>query len=420
MFINAVCGSGSTGRIVTGLMDALEEQGVETLAAYGRDTAPLEYNTYRIGSDLDVYVHGILSRITDRHGLYSKAATVALIDKIREFKPDILHLHNIHGYYINYKLLFDYIRNEYRGRIVWTLHDCWAFTGHCSHFSYIRCDRWRTGCHNCPQKNEYPRSMLMDSSKFNYRLKKELFTGISKLELVTPSEWLLKVAAQSFLGEYPGQAVPTGIDLNTFKWRRSDIRKKYGVGEKPLILGVANPWRERKGYSDFLRLAREMGADYSFAMIGLRHKDMKGLPQNVIGIGHTDSLQEMVEWYSSADIYVNMTKEDTFPTANLEALACGTPVITYDAGGSPESLNDSCGRVVPCGDIEAVKEAVLELLGLPMAHMGSSGTPEKALAASALADENVAYDLQQKCRERAELYSSKRRFAQYLEKVYRI
>ncbi|MCR4892549.1 MAG: glycosyltransferase [Lachnospiraceae bacterium] len=401
MYINSICGSGSTGRIITGLMDRLTDMGIETLAAYGRGTAPLEYDTYRIGTKPGVLLHGGISRLTDRHGLYSTGATRRLIEVIRRFNPDLIHIHNVHGYYVNYALLFHYLREEFvrirkKPRLVWTLHDCWAFTGHCTHYSYIGCDKWLTGCDRCPQKNQYPKSFLGDASEENYRLKKKLFPGIRGLSLVTPSEWLKTQVEKSFLRDYPISVVPTGIDVSVFQETPSDLRERFGVGNRLLLLGVANPWRERKGYDDFLRLAEILGDGCRIAMIGLKRRQMKNLPANIIAIGHTDSLTEMVQWYSCADIYVNLTLEDTFPTTNLEAMACGTPVLTYDAGGSGESVTEETGKVVACGDLKAVIRAIQEIM-------------QRDREALRLA-----------CRTRALDYTADRRFRQYIKEIYGI
>ncbi len=402
LFINTVAGKGSVGRIVTGLSRALKKRDAETLIAYGRWAPPSGHDSYRIGGDVSVYLHGILNRITDRHGLYSAEATKALTGKIKEFDPDIIHLHNVHGYYVNYRLLFDFLKRDFSGRnnhrIIWTLHDCWSFTGHCVHFEYAGCMRWKEGCHDCPEKKQYPASLLLDASRENYRDKKNCFTGIDGLTLVTPSEWLKSVVRESFLKEYPVKCVPTGIDLNSFKIRPSEIRKRYGIGEKPLLLGVANPWRERKGFDDFLKLSESLGDEMKIAMIGLTKSQTEIASEygNIIPIMKTDSVEEMAEWYSASDIYVNLTYEDTFPTTNLEAMACGTPVITYRAGGSPEALNYETGTVREIGDITGVIESAREILGRDK---------EK---------------IRKACVERAALYGSELRFNQYLDEIYGI
>lgn len=400
LFLNTVAGKGSVGRIVTGLSTALKERGSESLICLGRWDSPAGHEVYRIGNERDVYIHGVLSRLTDRHGLYSSDATKKLIEKIREYDPDIIHIHNVHGYYVNYQLLFSFLKNEYAmkegHRIIWTLHDCWTFTGHCVHFEYAGCMRWKEGCHDCPEKKQYPASLLLDNSKDNYRLKKEAFNGIRNLTIVTPSEWLKDRVKESFLKEYPVITVPTGIDLNVFKEQKTGIRERYGIGEKTLLLGVANPWRERKGFDDFLKLADAAGDNTVIAMVGLNKSQVSraSAHRNIITVMKTDSIREMAEWYSAADIYVNLTYEDTFPTTNLEAMACGTPVITYRAGGSPEALTEESGIVTEVGDIEGVLKAVREL------------------------KERDSKETAKSCVEQASRYSLDQMFRRYLVDVY--
>ncbi len=400
LLMNTVAGKGSVGRIVTGLSTALENRGCDSLICLGRWESPAGHEVYRIGSERDVYIHGALSRLTDRHGLYSVSATKKLIEKIREYDPDIIHIHNVHGYYVNYKELFSFLKNEYAlkegHRIIWTLHDCWAFTGHCVHFEYAGCIRWKEGCHDCPEKKQYPASLLLDNSKENYRLKKRAFTGIKNLTLVTPSVWLKDRVEESFLKEYPVHTVPTGIDLSVFKEQKSTLRERYGIGEKTLLLGAANPWRERKGFDDFLKLADAAGEDTVIVMVGLNKAQVSraSAHRNIIPVMKTDSIKEMAEWYSAADIYVNLTYEDTFPTTNLEAMACGTPVITYRAGGSPEALTGESGIVTAVGDIGKVLRAVKELK--------ERDSRETALS----------------CIEQASRYSLDKMFSRYLDDVY--
>ena len=362
--INTVIGTGSVGRIACGTADEIMENGGEALLCRGRGEEVRGYDNYRIGSDQDMFCHGVLTRITDRHGLYSRGATHRLIKKLTEYDPDVIQLHNVHGYYVNYPVLFDWLRS-FGKPIVWTLHDCWSFTGHCAHFEYCGCDKWCSdiGCFDCPEKNEYPASYMRDASKTNFALKKEHFTGIPGMHLVTPSKWLKEAVSRSFLSDYPVQVINTGIDLDVFRpLEGSEIREKYGIGNRTLLLGVANPWRETKGMYDFASLyemlEKKRPGEFSIAMIGLKPSQMDRLPEGIIRIIHTDSVEELAQWYSTADVYVNLTYGDTFPTTNIEALACGTPVISYDAGGSGEIVTEDTGAVVEKADLEAVMEAV--------------------------------------------------------------
>lgn len=353
--INTVCGSGSTGRIATDLYGALVGEGHECCIAYGRGQAPVGYNTIKIGSDIDVYYHALMNRITDRHGLYSTNATKDFIKKAETYNPDVIHLHNIHGYYINIEILFKYLKKANKP-VVWTMHDCWSFTGHCAHFEYIGCDRWLTACHDCPQKSTYPASNLMDNSKDNYLLKKELFTSLGEMTIVTPSKWLSELVKRSFLNKYPVQVINNGIDLNVFKPTDSNFRERYNLQDKFIILGVANVWTERKGLNDFIKLAGLIDNDkQAIVLVGLNNKQFKNIPTNIIGIKRTHSVQELAAIYSAADVFFNPTYEDNYPTVNLESIACGTPVVTYDTGGSGESvIYPTYGFVIKHNDLHNI------------------------------------------------------------------
>lgn len=358
--INSVCGVGSTGRIATDLYKVLEEQGHECLIAYGRGTAPEGINSYKIGTNLDNYLHVARTRILDQHGYGSKKPTIELVKKIKEYNPDVIHLHNLHGYYLNLEVLFNYLA-ESNKPVVWTLHDCWAFTGHCAHFDYIGCDKWKDECNNCPQKKEYPSSNFLDNSKLNFNKKKELFTSLQNMKIITPSKWLAKLVQESFLGKYNVEVINNGIDLNVFKPTPSDFRQKYYLEKKKMILGVASVWTERKGLSTFIKLSAKLNEDYQIVLVGITEKQKNDLPVNIIGITRTNNIKELAEIYTTADVFVNPTLEDNFPTVNLEALACGTPVITYDTGGSPEIVNIECGVVVRQDDLD---ELILKIIKL--------------------------------------------------------
>ena len=349
--INSVCGIGSTGRIVVQIHKLLKEKGYKSYVAYGRDYARDCDSTVRIGNKFDNYMHVAITRLFDRHGFGSKKATANFIEKVEKIDPDIIHLHNIHGYYVNIELLFKYIK-EANKPVVWTLHDCWAFTGHCAYFDYIGCDRWKTGCYECPQKKTYPSSILIDNSKRNFERKKELFTGIKNMVIVTPSRWLAGLVKESFLSKYPVKVINNGIDLEIFKPMESDFRKRYGLENKFIILGIANVWDRRKGYDYFIKLSETLKQDEIIVMVGLTEKQKKNLPKNIIGITRTNNVKKLAEIYSAADVFVNPTLEDNFPTTNLEALACGTPVVTFNTGGSPECIDENCGVVVEKGNLK--------------------------------------------------------------------
>jgi len=360
--INSVCGVGSTGRIAVDLYKMASSRGHTCKIAYGRGQAlsVAEEDTIRIGSGIGVNHHALMSRITDKTGFYSKYSTKRFISKIKKHDPDIIHLHNIHGYYINIELLFKYLEKANK-RVVWTLHDCWTFTGHCAHFDFCGCDKWKIACHDCEQKFKYPASLLIDNSASNFLKKKSLFTSVKNLTIVTPSDWLASLVKESFLGKYNVQVISNGIDLNIFKHTDSDFRETHSLKDEFIILGVANIWGERKGLDTFIRLSQELEEHFRMVLVGVDDNAKSMLPENVIGISRTDSIHELAEIYSAVDVFVNPTLEDNFPTTNLEALACETPVITYNTGGSPESLDKTCGVVVSKNNFGELKRAIFEM-----------------------------------------------------------
>lgn len=349
--INSVCGIGSTGRIATDIHNILIEQGHESYIAYGRDLPKNCDTSIKIGSKLDNYKHVALTRIFDKHGFGSKKATQKFIEKVKELDPDIIHLHNIHGYYINIEVLFDYLKKADKP-VVWTLHDCWSFTGHCAHFDYVGCDKWKTGCYDCPEKNSYPASVIIDNSKDNYIKKKELFTGIKNLTIVTPSKWLAGLVKQSYLREYPVEVINNGIDLDVFKPTQSDFRERFNLEDKFIILGVASTWDRRKGFGYFVELSKKIKNDEVIVLVGLSEKQKEVLPRNIIGFTRTNNVNELVEIYSAADVFVNPTLEEVMGLTNVEALACGTPVITFESGGSVECIDETTGITVKKGDLK--------------------------------------------------------------------
>ena len=351
--INVVCGIRSTGRICTDLADALSKQGHTVKIAYGREDVPDKYKKYavRIGTDIDVKIHGVQSRIFDNTGFGSKHATHKFIDWVKEFDPDVVHLHNIHGYYINIELLFNYLAKANK-RVIWTLHDCWAFTGHCAYFDYAGCDKWEKGCGNCTQKGDYPSSMFFDNSKDNWEKKRRLFTSVKDMTIITPSKWLAELVKKSFLKRFPVKVIHNGIDTSVFKPTPSDFRVKYGLENKKILLGVASVWDRRKGLEDFFKLSKILDNTYKIVLVGLSEKQLKTILDSIIGITRTNSTKELAEIYTAADVFLNLTYEDNYPTVNLEAQACGTPVITYDTGGSPESVPK--GNIVGKGQVHKI------------------------------------------------------------------
>lgn len=358
LIVNSVCGIRSTGRICTDLAEKLSSQGHEVRIAYGREKSPPKYEHYafRIGDSFSVKRDALFSRFLDNAGFNSKAATKDFVSWIKKYDPDVIYLHNIHGYYLNIEILFEYLR-ECGKKIFWTLHDCWSFTGHCAYFDYAGCDAWKHGCQDCVQKHEYPESFFISRSQSNYYKKEKAFTGIPNLTLVAPSEWLANLVKQSFLKEYPIVVIHNGIDTQVFKPTKSDILSRYHLNDKRVVLGVASFWSPRKGLKYFLQLSEKLSEQYRVVLIGLSKKQILSLPPRIIGVQQTNDVIELAEWYSAAEVFVNPTLEDNYPTTNIEAQACGTPVITFKTGGSAESA-ECYGASVEQGDVEAVAQCI--------------------------------------------------------------
>ena len=325
--------NGSTGKIMMSIHKELLNKGYDSYVVWGRGRNSRNSYEIYLNDKIGLYSHVLYSRLTGKNGFASKKATKNLIKQLEDLKPDIIHLHNIHGYYINIEILFDDLRKN-NIKVIWTLHDCWAFTGQCAYFTAVGCDKWKNGCYNCPKINKYPKA-FKDNSKRNYKLKRELFTGLD-ITIVTPSSWLAKLVRMSYLKEYKIKIIHNGIDLSVFKKSNSDFRKKYNLENKKIILGVASTWDKRKGLDDFIRLAKILDDNYMIVLVGLSEKQIANIPNNIIGITRTENQQGLVGIYSTADILFNPTYEDNYPTVNLEALACGTPVLSYDTGGSIE------------------------------------------------------------------------------------
>lgn len=354
LMINVVCGIRSTGRICTDLATALEAQGHEVKIAYGRENVPEQFQKYavRIGTELDVKLHGVKARLLDGAGFGSKKATEKFIEWVKEYDPDVIHLHNIHGYYINVEVLFNYLK-ECGKKVIWTLHDCWAFTGHCVYFDFVGCDKWKTGCEHCPQKSEYPARIGPDMSRRNYAKKREIFTGIPNLTLVTPSQWLADLISESYMKEYSTKVIHNGVDTKVFKPTDSNVKERYNCQNKKIILGVAAVWDKRKGLDSFIALSQMLDDSYQIILVGLIKEQIEKLPNSIIGIERTNNAKELAELYTAAYVFVNPTLEDNYPTTNIEAIACGTPVITYETGGSPESAR-LFGVSVPKNGIDEI------------------------------------------------------------------
>lgn len=356
--INTTINSGSTGKIAEDIGKLLIKNGHTSYIAFGRGNRPSESIKIKIGSQLSIYWHWLITAFFDKHGFGSKKASFELIKQIEKIKPDIIGLHNIHGYFLNMEILFKYLQKS-NIPVVWTLHDCWAFTGHCTFFDSVNCEKWKLQCHQCPKTKFYPSSYLFDNSKKNYSIKKTLF-NLLDIHLITPSNWLNGLVKQSFLN-HSVNTIYNGIDLSIFKINEktntSIIKEQFN--NKSVILGVASIWDKRKGLDDFIALSQILDRNkFQIILIGLSKDQITNLPPQLIGIERTENIQQLADYYNLTDVFINPTWQDNFPTTNIEALACGTPVITYKTGGSPEAIDENTGIVVNKGDIKGLEQAI--------------------------------------------------------------
>lgn len=391
--INITANWGSHGKIAEGIGRLAMDHGWESVIAYGRWSNPSQSRLYHIGSMMDERWHCMAARLLDNQGLMSRGATARLIAFINNYRPSLIHLHNIHGYYLHYPMLFEYL-SQAGIPVVWTLHDCWPFTGHCAYYIYADCEKWQTHCHHCPQIGTYPKSYFMDRSARNYDLKRTAFTSVPRLTIVPVCQWLKNEVARSFLKDLPTHLIYNGIDLDVFRPNadKEIARRKYGIpADKHLVLGVASNWY-RKGLEDFFLLRRSLSDDYAVAVVGLnRVEEEKARRHGLISIRRIGDVGELTSLYTLADVYCNLTWEDNFPTTNLEAMACGTPVVAYRTGGCPEAITSETGIVVDRGDVEGMARAIRAIV------------------------DDGADRYERACRQHIEAnYDQKQRFAEYL------
>ena len=352
--INTTCGMGSTGKICLSISKLLQDNEIDNRVYYSESHTDYPY-AIRYATKFDLKFGALRSRMIGNYGFNSRLATKKLISELKSFDPDIVHIHNIHGHNCDLRLLSKYLHTT-KKKVIWTFHDCWAFTGYCTYFTALSCDKWKDGCNHCPQRKKY--SWLLDNSSKLYDLKRELFTGL-ELTIVTPSMWLSELVKKSFLREYPVNVIHNGIELNTFKQRQSSIREKLGIPEDSvLLLGVAFDWGYRKGLDVFNKLSEILSSDYIIVMVGVDDKIRHEISDRIIKLNRTKNQIELSELYSTADIFINPTREDNYPTVNMESIACGTPVITFDTGGSPEMISEGSGIVVQPEDLEGIISAI--------------------------------------------------------------
>lgn len=348
--INSVCGVGSTGKICISVSNLLNNYGIRNRIIYSTGLKNFIQHT-RLNNCIYIKIQALLSRILGNFGFNSYYSTKKIIRLLDEVKPDIVHLHNIHSHNCNFGKLLNYLK-ENRIKVFWTFHDCWAFTAYCTHFVMTKCDKWKNQCHNCPQFKRY--SWFFDRSKYLFNEKKKSSQGLD-LTIITPSLWLANLVKQSFFKNYPIKVINNGIDLSIFKPTESVFRKKYELIDKKVILGIASHWGYGKGLDVFIGLARRLPEDYRIILVGTDDNVDKQLPVNIISIHRTQNQKELAEIYTTADVFANPTREDTFPTVNMESIACGTPVVTFRTGGSPEIPDETCGSVIDCDDVDAME-----------------------------------------------------------------
>lgn len=358
--INVDANNGSNGSIARDIGTMALARGWKSYIAYGRSQIPCDSELIRVGSDFDVKMHGLLTRLFDRHGLGSVFTTRRFIKKVEKIKPDIVHLHNIHGYFINYKILFEYlIKNDIP--IVWTFHDCWPFTGHCGHFELYGCNRWKSMCHKCPAIHDYPSSLFIDKSQQSYQLKKSLFTSSSRLIVTTVSKWLEGLVKESFFAKYPIRVIYDGINTDSFQSIGSDLRSQYGLEGKCVLVSAAANWSVSKGWDDYIKLSKLLPDSCVIMLVGVTDEQRKILPKNIIGVPRQEGKEKLAIYYSMADILLNLSHQETFGMTTAEALACGTPGISYNKTACPELLSPDTGVVVEAGDMEQILAAIEEI-----------------------------------------------------------
>lgn len=379
--LNAVCGVGSTGQIAFQISQLSVSNSIDNYVLYTSGVCNNDH-CIKYSTRLQTKFNALLAKVFGNYGFNSYSSTYRLIRLLNKIKPDIIHLHNIHSHDFNLSIFFKYLKKT-NVRVIWTFHDCWAFTGYCMHFDRLECDKWQSQCKDCPQRKKY--SLFTDKSQKLFKKKKELFTSISDMTIVSPSKWLADLTKHSFLSKYPIEVIYNGIDLDVFIPRESNFREKHTLENKKIVLGIP------KGkFEYFLELNELLSYEYKLVLVGLKESDIEKMPSDILALPYTKDRIELAEIFTASDVYINTTLEDTFPTVNLESLACGTPVITFNTGGSPEAIDDKTGIVIPKRDIKAMYEAVTEICNGP--------------------------DLSKACIERANrLYNKNDRFNEYLD-----
>jgi glycosyltransferase involved in cell wall biosynthesis len=353
--INSTVNYGSTGRIVEDLGNFIITQGGESIIAFGRTGNTSKSKLLKIGSKVDQAIHLVFTRLFDTHGFHSKRATINLIKEIQKINPDIIHLHNLHGYYLNIEILFSFLK-KYKKAVLWTLHDCWSFTGHCCHYERVGCEKWKSQCYSCPLQYLYPESKWIDNSRKNFIKKKAIFNGVDNLTIITVSKWLQSQVKQSFIGSYATATIYNGIDATIFKPNNQfSLKKTYNFTNKKIVLGVANEWTEGKGFYKFIEISKFLDSNIIIILVGITEKQRSELPSNIVGVTRTKDVHQLVDYYAMADVFVTPSVAETFGMVVAEALSCGTPCIVNNSSALPELVDDTVGFVISNTTAEYVK-----------------------------------------------------------------
>lgn len=376
--INTVCNT-STGRIMKDIQKKADENGYETWSFVGRRKIFDELKCEKYGNFISFWLHVALTTALDRQGYGSYFVTKKLIQRLKEINPDIIHLHNLHGYYLHLPLLFSYLTKDFQGKLFWTFHDCWPFTGHCAYYTAVKCNKWQIECRHCPNKMQYPTSLWLDNSKKNYRSKKEMFANLKNLIIIVPSEWMAEQVKKSFMSHYDVVVVNNGINLNLFSYQpNKKILADYKIpSNKKILLGVANVWEKRKGLKDFLELSKNLNCRYQIVLVGLTKNQIKKLPANIIGLERTKSQEELAALYSCAAIFINPSQEESFSLVTVEAIACGTPVIVLDTSAVKELVCEENGIVIKKRNIENYLHAIEQIEKMNFSKESIANTAKK-------------------------------------------
>ncbi len=363
LMVNTVSGFGSTGSICTDIASVLNKQGHECCIAYGQGTTTYK-NSFKIGTKVENHIHNIGSRLYGKQGYFTKRGTQKFVEFIKGYNPDVIHLHNLHGNYLNLKVLFEYLIDVQKP-VVWTLHDCWAFTGKCAHYTDVQCYKWQTQCNKCPQVKKYPTSLFFDQSQIMYEDKKKWFTALKNLTIIPVSHWLEGEVKKSFFKNNTIVPIYNWVDHSVFKSCKENVKDQYGINTKKfIILGVSASWSSSNDrLNDFIALSKLISNDMQIVLVG-KAANKKDIPSSIIHIPYVNGKDELAKLYSDANVYVHVSTEDTFGKVIAEALSCGTPAIVYNTTACPEIIGEGCGYVVEKRNTTQILDVIKKIKAL--------------------------------------------------------